>query len=1361
MAVESGITNAEHLQDDQTSREQPVSAPASFSQRRLWLLDRLYGQKVCYNVPLAYRLEGTLDVEALERSLQLVVNRHETLRTWFAAERDDIVQIIASAWPVCLAREDLSRLPSDERLAAARRAAVHQARLPFDLGRLPLLRAALYRLGDHDHVLALSIHHIVFDGWSEGVLLGDLATFYAALVGGQPPALDELPIQYADFASWQRETVTQDAVYEGLRHWWQHLKGAPASLDIPLDHPRPSEPSRRGAQETTVLNADRANALAAVSRAYNATLFMTLLPAFATVLHRYTGQPDVVIGTALAGRSRPELEPLIGFFINTVALRSDFSSDPRFVDLLQAARAASIAAHEYQDVPLEQIVEMLQPERSTAAMPLFQAFLVVQNAGSQMPALPGVRVSRVPVHNGTSKYDLLLDVAEEQGGLVCALEYDTDILERSSAIRLLESFRLVLEQVATAPEARVSQLAMTSERDRKELRRWSVDRTGLTDFVPVHRQVEERARSAPDAVAVDFGGEQLTYQRLDERASRLAGHLAARGIGPGSLVGLCLDRSVDLIVAVVGILKAGCAYVPLDPAYPRERLTSMLEDAQPRGVVTVEGLVDRLPCVDAALVSLDADAAAIDARRPVERQEEVTAKSLAYVMYTSGSTGKPKGVAMPHGPLANLIRWQMARSRPANARTLQFAPISFDVSFQEIFSTLCAGGTLVMIADDDRRDAYHLLHVVRTSRVERLFLPFVALQAFAEATERQATAPPDLRDVITAGEQLQITRSLVGLFRGLSGATLDNQYGPTESHVVTAHRLEGSPEEWPSLPPIGRPIWNAEVHVLDQHRNPVPIGVVGEIYLGGAVLAEGYYGKAALTAERFVQSPFDERARLYQTGDLGRWRPDGVLEYLGRNDRQVKIRGHRVELGDVETALATFPDVIAAAVSTSGSDAANRRLVAHVVSGEVTLNIAELRKHLHARLPEYMVPAVYVQVSALPLTPSGKIDRKALASVEADANAPRVIREATTPAERLLVGIWSELLGQGSVGIDDNFFDLGGHSLLAVRLFSRVHEVFGRSIPFSVLLQRPTIAELALLLEDEPARAPARMSSLVSIRNGSRPPIFFVHGIGGEVWSFVELAKHLDVEQPVFGVQPTEEQRAPLSIATLAERYVEEILSLVPDGPIILGGYCSGVVTAFETARQLRAHGARVDLLVVLDYWFDEPTRSSGLSWSFLKNLPFWLLEDFCATSPRDNLGRLRSKARAWRARLLQRLGGREAAPSVDARDALGMWRFPDHEVERITRYWDLFRTYSFSSYEDPIHVFRARTRALLGPCPAGDMGWRRIASGELSVENVPGSHDTMLRPPFVAALAKRLQRAIDNAVERARARQGAGTLQR
>ncbi|MEA2693693.1 MAG: hypothetical protein QOJ16_3080, partial [Acidobacteriota bacterium] len=1068
--------------------------PLSFAQERLWFLDQLEPGLPSYNMPGAFDLEGRLDRGAFAASLGEIVRRHEALRTTFLQpeEEDRPAQVIApmppepERWAVPLV--DLAGLPETALETEAGRLTREEARRPFDLARGPLLRTALLRFGPEAHRALLTMHHVVSDGWSVGVLVRELETLYAAYSAGRPSPLPELPVQYADYAVWQRGWLAGEALAAQLGWWRERLAGAPEVLDLPADHPRPAVPSGRAGRVRSALPGAAGEALARLGRSRGATLHMTLLAGFSCLLARYAGQEDVLVGSPIANRTRREVEPLIGFFVNTLVLRTELAGDPTFGALLGQVRESLFAAHAHQDLPFERLVEELSPERSLAHTPLFQVMLVLQEAVLGALRLPGLAVRPLPQEEAVARFDLLLQATTPMEGigkgLALALEYSRDLFEEATAARMLAHLGNLLAGAAAAPGLRLTALPLLGEAEREELLRWNEGPAQVVGIERVHAFFEAQAERSPWAPAVEMDGEVLTYAEVEERANRLAHHLQALGVGPESAVGICLERSLAVPVAVLAVLKAGGAYVPLDPGYPPDRLAIVVEDARLAALVTTTSLLGRLPAgieeSGVPLVLLDAEAAVISAQRAARSATRpevlVSGDHLAYVLYTSGSTGRPKGVAMPHRPLANMVAWQLGAA-PWGRRTLQFASLSFDVSFQEMLSTWGGGGCLVLVSDELRRDAPALLRLLRERRVERLFLPFVALQQIAEvvAADPDDGVPP-LREVMTAGEQLQVTGSLAELFRKMPGSRLDNHYGPTEAHAVTAHTLAGPPTGWPALPPIGRPLPNLRILLLDRLSpvpgEPVPAGVPGELYVGGrngAGLARGYLGRPELTAERFLPDPTagEPGGRLYRSGDLARFLPSGEIGYLGRADQQVKVRGFRVEPGEIEAVLAGHPEVRAAAVlAVPGESGAGTRLVAYVVAPEA--GVAELRRYLRERLPEYMVPAAFAVLPALPLTPSGKVDRRSLARIapegEAGRGGPR--QRARTAVEERLAAIWREVLKVPEIGPDDSFFEAGGHSLLATQVLSRVRRAFGVEIPLRRIFESPTLAGLALAIEE-------------------------------------------------------------------------------------------------------------------------------------------------------------------------------------------------------------------------------------------------------------------------------------------------------
>ncbi|HEY2739970.1 MAG TPA: amino acid adenylation domain-containing protein, partial [Thermoanaerobaculia bacterium] len=1086
--------------------------PLSFAQQRLWFIDQLEPGRPLYNVPVALRVEGPLDPRVLERCLSEIVGRHETLRTTFAVLEGVAgapVQVIQPRAPFVLPVVDLSGLPESRRSVLARRLAEEEAGRPFDLSRGPLLRALLLRLAEGDNVTALTMHHVASDGWSMGILVREVAALYAAFAAGRPSPLPELATQYADFAVWQHSWLRGEHLENEISYWRRQLAHLPPRLELPTDRPRPAVQSLRGAVRPVRLPAELTRQAQALSRHEGATLFMLLLAGFQVLLARTSGQQDLAVGSPVAGRNRVEIEGLIGFFVNTLVLRGDLSGnqrgEPSFRELLGRTRETALAAYLHQDVPFEKLVEELAPERSLAQTPLFQAMLVLQNAPMGSLEVQDLRLHPWPVAGTTSKFDLTVTLTEDDGGLSGTAEYATDLFDSTTIDRLIGHFERLLATALEAPERRIAELPLLSEAERGQvLIEWNdTGDTGDTGSSGAGAQelFAAQARRTPDAVAVVYGdGHQtavLTYAGLAARAGRLARHLRRLGVGPDVLVGLFVERSLDMVVGMLGILQAGGAYVPLDPGYPEQRLAFMLEDTRAPVVLTQEPLCGRLPAGNAEIVLLDGGEVAPHPRPlshplpppgrgapppsqdldfPLSRavgggwERGPGGEGLAYVIYTSGSTGRPKGVALSHGALRNLIDWHLA-TLLGGVRTLQFASVSFDASFHEMFACWGSGGTLVVVTEEVRRDMQALAAFLVEQEVEKAILPVVVLTQLAEVFAGRAELPP-LREITTTGERLQTNRAMAALFERLPECAFHNHYGPSETHVATAFTLPPGPPDWQVYPSIGRPIWRSSAHVLEAGLEPglvpAPVGVPGDLHLGGACVARGYLGRPGLTAERFVPDPFSTLpegagGRLYRTGDTVRLGVNGELEYLGRFDDQVKIRGFRIELGEIEAALATHPAVREAIVVVRGEGAA-RRLVACVIPAEGIQELdGALWAHLRDRLPDYMVPAAFVPVESFPLTPSGKVDRRALAlsCPEPREAASAGVAAPLTPAEELLAGIWSEVLGVERVGLHESFFALGGHSLLATQVMSRIRGVFGTDLPVRQLFESPTIAELA------------------------------------------------------------------------------------------------------------------------------------------------------------------------------------------------------------------------------------------------------------------------------------------------------------
>jgi len=1067
--------------------ERTGPTPLSFAQERLWFLDQLQPGSAFYNIPAALRLRGALDAEALERALGEIVRRHEALRTTFTDRDGTPLQVIAPFGGFRVPVRDLSGLDGAAREAQVRRLASEDATEPFDLAAGPLFRASLLRLDAEEHVLLVCMHHVVSDGWSMGVLFRELSALYGAFREGRTSPLRELPVQYADYALWQRRHLRADAVEGELAYWRERLAGAPALLELPTDHPRPAVQSYRGTREAVELPGELLARLRALGRSEGTTLYMTLLAAFQVLLSRYSGSEDVVVGSPIAGRTRREVEELIGFFVNTLVLRTDLGGDPSFREVLRRVREAALGAYAHQDVPFERLVAELQPERSLSHSPLFQVLFSVTDAGDAGANLPGVSTESVESVISTTQFDLHLAFSEGPGGFLAVMRYSTDLFERRTIARMLGHLEQVLEEVVEDAELRLSRLRVMGAAERRRvLEEWNGTAADYPTDLCSHELFEAQVERTPDAVAAVYGETAVSYGALNTRANRLAHTLREHGVGPDARVAICVERGLEMLVGLLAILKAGGAYVPLDPAYPADRLRFMLEDSAPQVLLTHGVSSELFAGSPVPVIDLAAEAPSW-ADRPSSNPSRagLTPDHLCYVIYTSGSTGRPKGVAMPHRPLVNLIAWQEPeRGRSRAAVTLQFTTISFDVSFQEIFTTLATGGRLVVASEDARHDPSAVLDLVEQGVVERLSLPFSMLQLVAEEAVERGSASSSLREVQTAGEALRITDPIRQWF-GALGVPLHNHYGPSETHVATSFSLQGDADSWPLLPSIGGPVANTQVYVLDAHLSPLPEGVPGELYLAGVCVARGYLDRPDSTAERFVADPFasEAGARMYRTGDRVRWLTDGTLDFLGRVDHQVKIRGFRIEPGEIEAVLRRHPAVAECTVLVREDVPGDKRLVAYVV-GEVETE--SLRDHLRGSLPDYMVPGAFVRLDALPLTPNGKLDRKSLPAPEYEADAEQYVAPRT-PTEEVVAGIWAEVLRLERVGVHDNFFKLGGHSLLATRVVSRIRDVLGSRVTVRAVFEAPTVEGLARIVAEASSIGPEERSGEPSSGPASNP----------------------------------------------------------------------------------------------------------------------------------------------------------------------------------------------------------------------------------------------------------------------------------
>jgi len=1047
---------------------QQAAPPLSFAQQRLWFLDQLQPDSPFYNLPTTWRLTGTLSLPAMAQCLNEIVRRHQVLRTTFATVKGRPFQSIAPTLSLSLPVVDLRELAKPECETHVRQLAMENARRLFDLARDPLLRATLLRLDEKTHVLLLNMHHIVSDGWSQGVFVRELMALYRAFVDDQPSPLPELPIQYADFAAWQREWLQGEVLDRQLSYWKQQLGGPLPTLELPTDHPRPPIRTPWGAQQSLAFSPSLTEALQALSRQEGCTLFMTLLAAFNTLLYRYTAQADILVGSPIANRNRVEVEPLIGFFVNTLTLRTDLSGNPTFRQLLARVRETTLDAYTHQDLPFEKLVEALQPERDLSRPPLFQVMFILQNAPLPSLELPGLTLRSMQVDNGTAKFDLTLSMVETEEGLAGSWEYNTDLFDDSTVNRMAGHFQTLLESIVADPERRIGDLPILTKAERHQLLvEWNDTATQFPQHNCLHELFEAQAERTPDAVAVVFEGQHLTYGELNRRANQLAHFLRALGVQPETRAGICAERSLAMVIGLYGILKAGGAYVPLDPAYPQERLAFMLHDTQVLVILTQERLLERLPEHGTQIICLDTAWETIARKSDENMIHEVKPDHLAYIIYTSGSTGKPKGAMNTHRGICNRLLWMQDTYQLGHAdRVMQKTPFSFDVSVWEFFWPLLAGACLVVAQPEGHKNSAYLVKTIVEQYITTMHFVPSMLQVFVE--ERQVEACQSLKRVICSGEALPF--DLQERFFARLGAELHNLYGPTEAAVdVTSWACQRASRR--QTVPIGHPIANLQIYLLDRALNPSPAGVPGELYIGGVGLARGYFDRPALTAEKFIPCPFSQEpgARLYRTGDLAHYLPDGAIEFLGRVDHQVKIRGFRIELGEIEAALTQYPAVRETVVLAREDTPGRKQLVAYVVaSQEQGPTVSKMHRFLRQKLPDYMVPSAFVTLEALPLTPNGKVDRKALPATEGiRPELAEAFVVPRTPTEKVLAGIWADILGLERIGIHDNFFELGGDSILSIQIVARANQAGLRFTPRQIF-EHQTIAEMAAVAETTP-----------------------------------------------------------------------------------------------------------------------------------------------------------------------------------------------------------------------------------------------------------------------------------------------------
>lgn len=1061
-------------------------APLSFSQQRLWLFLQLDPDNISYNIPEAFRLQGPLSVTAVVQSFSEIVRRHEALRTTFQPVSGQPMQVIGHPQQIALEVTDLRRLPQPQREATAQRLTDEEAQRPFDLARGPLLRVRLLKLDDEEHILLVTLHHIVSDGWSAGILGDELTTLYQAFSRGQSSPLPELPIQYADFAMWQRDWLSGEVLEEQLGYWRKKLSGALPVLELPADRLRPAVQSHRGAAEALDLPEELSRKVQSLSNDEGATVFMTLLAAFMLLVHRYTGQTDICVGVPIANRNRTETENLIGFFVNNLVLRSDLEGNPTFRSFLAQIEQETLNAYAHQDMPFEKLVEELQPERSLSYMPLFQLMFMVQNTPPGNSIIPDLKPSEVEIGITTTKYDLSLSITEIDNHLYAFVIYNSDLFDASTIQRLLKHYEILLESIVANPQQHIEELPLLMEEELRLFDEVNNTRTEYPEEMRIHELFEEQAARTPDAIAVVCDNRQLTYGELNQQANELAQCLRQRGVGPETIVGILMERSLEMVIGLLGVLKAGGAYLPLDLNYPKQRLALMLHEAQVSLILTQEQWQKSLPEFHGEVLCLDSDAVwsssfSLSAEKNSLKAEFRT-DSLAFVFFTSGSTGKPKGVMATQRSAVNYLTSIVRDYGVSTADTvLQTASLSFDASVRDIIGPLIAGAKLVLVPDNDVKDPFALRSRIKDHDVTCILsITPTVLRSVTDAAAETGSKAETLRLILTSGESLSLAEC--ARVRAILGehVSIVNQYGATEC-TMSSTRYRVPESQTSGMAPAGKPIANTQVYILDPHFARCPIGVPGEIHIGGLGVARGYLMSPALTALKYIPNPFTETAgaRLYKTGDVGRFLPSGHIELHGRVDRQVKVRGIRIEPGEIETVLHDHENVREAAVVVREDTPGNQRLVAYVVLRQPENH---LRAFVKARVPDHMVPSAFVVMDKLPLTPNGKVDHAALPIPDPasfDSNNEFVAPQ--THVEQTLAQIWKELLGVTRIGIHDNFFDLGGHSLLATQVVSRIRKTLKADLPLRVIFDSPTIAGLAPHVESISRTEPDELEQLAEL----------------------------------------------------------------------------------------------------------------------------------------------------------------------------------------------------------------------------------------------------------------------------------------
>jgi amino acid adenylation domain-containing protein len=1311
-------------------------APASPGQEQVWFHSEMAGSIPIYNESVTIHKRGPLDRVVLEHCFNEIARRHESWRSAFPANEGRVVQRIDSDVRVPLPFTDLSDLPLEERELEAVRIGTADAQRPFDLNVAPLFRVHLVRYAEDYHRVYLTMHHLVFDGVSVyRVMVRELAALYNAYSIGEPSPLSELAVQYGDYAAWQLEQLANGSYAAEMKYWRETLSGDPPALQLPTDRPRPAQPSFRGGMETCTIPAQLLEALKELGRSEGLTPYMMLLAVFQVLLYRYSGQDEIIVGGATNTRSRPEFEPLIGYFLNPVVLRSRLDADVSFREFLGRVKTTVLGALANSDIPFDAIVRELAPQRDPSRHPLFQVLFSMRPPFVDFPE--GWDVTDMEVSSGASSFDLFVEFSEHPEGLAGRFVYSADLFDRATIQRLLGHFQVLLRELAAQPDRAVARVNLLTVQERQQLLAdWNHTDKSFPN-VRIHELFEAQVERNPAHPALVFRGRQLSYAELNARSNKLAHYLRQNGAANGSLVGLFMERSFEMVVALLAVLKSGAAYVPYDPELPASRLKMMLEDSRPVCVITQRALSGELAGYAGKTIVLDSGGKFMDAQPDSNPRIPVAPQDAIYAIYTSGSTGVPKAAINTHEAVANRILW-MQDQYPLEAgdRILQKTPYSFDVSVWEFFWPIACGATLVIAMPGSHKDPAYLANTIGAERITTLHFVPSMLREFLEVPD--LTGCGALKRVFSSGEALP--RELAQKFYRRLSAELHNLYGPTESAVDVTYWDCATPTSCATVP-IGRPIANVKAYILDRYLAPVPVGVAGELHLGGIAIARGYLNRPELSAARFIPDPFDHNphARLYKTGDRTRFLADGNIEYLGRLDNQVKLRGFRIELGEIESALLGFNQIQSAVAALVETSPVGKCLIGYIVPAKPGLDPEAIRTFLKDRLPDHMIPAHFVFLESLPLLSNGKVNRAGLPVPQQWTTARQEQYAAPRDSVELqLVDMWETLLGMHPIGVNHNFFELGGHSMLVARLLFQLERAFGKRLSMATVFQRPTIAELADLLRNEKVLLqPCRIFPIRA--QGSRPP-FICLGAGPY---FVPLAHRLGSDQPVMGVDVTQLDTdtlpAPLQMQDLAACVVKAIREFQPHGPYYLGGWCMWGLLMYEVAQQIIAAGDEVALLVMIDTIY--PTHRAKLSYFALIGAAVQKSAYHATLVAKSKVAEipayLSQRIRLLRGRVMtfwQRLEYLRAIQNADG----GLEMNLDPVIFAAS-------SYEPQPYPSPVAIFQAVER------PSGrhwDLGqvWHDLIRGPLESHDIVGGHDGMFKEPYVAALGNTLKNSLDQA---------------